>query len=395
MAQSDCHPSIDILTEFLEESSAGNWNISKSTLGGRGLFATQPIKQGTLIFSNKPLALGPRDDHVDDFFCTVCYQVIPLRKICDKCQLKICSKHCEQSEHHIKECNFITANWNRKPNHDKYSEALSRVLIHLRLLLLNPDNKLSLDLYQKDNNELFESEEIKTLCNNYDIPLEHIQYMTTFNSIIKINTFRVASNIQKNNIRIRGFYPVSAFLNHSCIPNTRNVFDENYKMSVYASKDIDTEEEILTCYTGLLWSTPTRLLQLYMTKQFWCKCNRCKDRTEKGTKLSALKCVNKNCSGLILPVSPTDLRSQWQCDKCSSKISHEQISTIQSILGSLVGTLDLDNRFNLENIILQRLSQFTPYCNHIFVDLRLRLALKIGEDSKLNGICNKKYPDLL
>lgn len=202
----------------------------------------------------------------------------------------------------------------------------------------------------------------------------------------------MSSSEQDNTVPLRGLYPLSALLNHNCLPNTRNTFTKDRSMAVYASKDIETGEEIFSCYTGLLWCTPARRCQLYKTKHFWCKCDRCKDTTENGTKLSALKCLDKECIGVLLPMTPLDPTSDWQCDNCSRVEPPARISSVQSILGSLVGSLDLDDQFRLETFVLERLAKFIPYSSHIFVDLRLRLVLKLGYANglALNGTKFKK-----
>lgn len=361
-----------------------NWSIKKSDLGGRGLFTTKLIKKGSLIFDNKPLVIGPRVDNVIGLYCTVCYKISDHIFKCDNnvCLMQLCSKECKIALEHKQMCDFITKNWIPKSNY-KRSETLCRVQIYLKFLLLEDKNLLN--ILQKSETTL-NFQEIDDLYYKYDVPDEQRNFMSVINSILKINSFRIASNPQDRKILLRGLYPLSSFLNHSCVPNTRNIFQKDYTMSVFATKDIKAGEEILTCYTGFLWSTPARRCQIYKTKKFWCKCRRCDDRTEMGTNLSALKCINKNCVGILLPVLPTDPRTDWNCDNCETRVPANRICVVQSALGSLVGTLDLDERFHLETVVLERLAKLIPYCSHIFVDLRLRLAIRVGsEGMKLNG----------
>ena len=378
---------IPLLTAYLEEPTQPIWTIKRSSLGGRGLFASQIIKKGTLIFKNKPLVVAPRADRAGNTYCSVCYQISSSCYACGRCALRICSEDCKTSEAHAAECNFILNNWKLKPDSDQYSGVLARMQIYLRFLLLSDEHKLLLSVLQSCTIDT-KFEELEILFTKYEIPEDQISFMKLVHSIIKINSFRIANNPHDRKIPLRGLFPLSAFLNHSCVPNTRNVFNSDYTMAVYATRDIEVGEEILTCYTGLLLCTPARRCQLNRTKHFWCKCERCKDTTEMGTKLSALKCFNKECVGILLPVSPLDPRGEWCCDNCASRTPPDEICTIQSILGSLVGSLDLDEQFRLEAAILARLANFIPYSNHIFIDLRLRLALKIGftEGLKLNGI---------
>ncbi|XP_052758517.1 SET domain-containing protein SmydA-8-like [Galleria mellonella] len=370
--------------EYITQRS---WVIKKSNLGGRGLFASKFIKKGSLIFTNKPLVIGPRADCAAKTYCSICYVISEFCYPCDKCSLFICSKECGISQEHAKECAFILDYWKPKTPCDKKSKVLNQMLIYLRFFLLNEEQKQLVSFLQKSNN-YSDFEELKALCSQYEIPKYQVQFIRTINAMIKLNSFRISESSCKKTIPLRGIFHLSSFLNHSCVPNTRNVFKNDYTMCVFASKDIEIGEEILTCYTGILWCTPVRRCHLKKTKNFWCKCRRCADPTEMNTKLSALKCFNKECVGFLIPLVPLNPETEWRCDNCKTIATPHHVSTVHSVLGSLVGILDLDDKFRLETVILEKISNFIPYSNHIFTDLRLRLALKIGftEGLKLNGI---------
>lgn len=346
----------------------------------------KPIKQGELIFSNRALIVGPRGDHAHEKFCTICYELNEDCYPCGKCGLLVCSAKCESCEQHKKECIFLVANWKLKPNCERNPTDLSNALVHSRSLMVDDEEKYLLSIMQKNQKEYVE--DIDTLCSSYEIPKDQIDFMKLIDSVLKLNAFRIAQKPSDTKVPLRGLYLMSALLNHSCAPNTRNVYRENNNMAVYATKDIEIGEEIFTCYTGLLWCTLARRCQLQKTKNFWCKCKRCEDPTEMGTRLSALKCLNKECVGVLLPMTPLNPASDWKCDNCGSLVLPAKVSVVQSVLGSLVGSMDLDDQFRLETLVLEKLSHFIPYSNHIFVDLRLRLALKLGftEKLKLKGI---------
>ncbi|XP_072936963.1 SET domain-containing protein SmydA-8-like [Epargyreus clarus] len=384
-----CTDITERLRKYTGSSQNSAWTVQESALGGRGLFASKPIKKGSLIFTNKPLVIGARADSSTSIHCSNCYQsdsCVP----CEKCQLLICSDMCKQSQEHSKECNYIASTLVPKVRNEENCFIFARVLIYFRFLLLSVNEQAVVNLLQRGQSHS-SFEELDALCSKYYVPEEEIQKIKVINTILKINSFRVAKSSCEKKIPIRGLYPLSAFLNHSCLPNTRNVFLKDHTMAVYATQNIDVGEELLSCYTGLLWCTPARRYQLYKTKSFWCKCERCKDPTEKGTRLSALKCSDKNCIGVILPTDPLACDTTWCCDICCNMTPPERVNIIQSVLGSLVGTLQLDDKFNLENAVLDRLASFVPYSNHIFVDIRLRLAFKLGSNDgrRLNGIIKK------
>lgn len=74
-----------------------------------------------------------------------------------------------------------------------------------------------------------------------------------------------------------------------------------------------------------------RLEHLLTNKYFICKCERCVDPTELSTNLSSLKCIGdigKDCGGTLLPTKPTDVETDWFCDKCEVHIANEQIEIV-------------------------------------------------------------------
>lgn len=384
---------VEDLKQHLEQNAENlsqSWEIRRSNLGGRGLFATKPIQKGILIFMNKPLAIGPRIDRSQVAFCSICFEISESCEKCDKCFLMICSQNCKSATRHNEKCDFITTNWNLK---ETSTRELSEMLIYLDCLLLSSDQMSMLSWLQKSKFSNVNSSELKEFLAKNIIPEHQVEVINMVYTVLKINSFRVSANSQKKTVPLRALYPLSAFLNHSCIPNTRNVFNEEYSMAVYASRDIKPGEEIVTCYTGLLLCTPARRIQMYKTKRFWCNCERCSDVTEMGTRLSALKCLDKDCIGVLMPVTPLDPQCEWQCDNCSAIQSTARVSAIQGVLGSLVGALNLDDHLQLETFLLERLAVLIPYSNHIFVDMRLRLALNLGfvEDLKMIGIIRMSF----
>ncbi|XP_050361712.1 SET domain-containing protein SmydA-8-like isoform X2 [Nymphalis io] len=354
--------------------------IGKSPLGGRGLFTGERIKKGSLIFVNEPIVYGPRANCEVEKFCSNCFHISDSCYPCGKCYAFVCSDICNSSSVHIKLCAFICDNWRLNNNSNKIEKKsliLARMLIYIQFLFLSKKQKDLLGLFQRGQiKDTFE--DLNNLQSIYCIPDQHIKFLNFVQSIIKINSFRISHSLNCNKIELRGLYPLSAFMNHSCIPNTRNVFTSNYFMAIYATRDIEKGDEITSCYTGLLWCTPARRYQLYKSKNFWCFCARCNDKTEMGTILSALKCFNKPCIGNLLPINPVDSQTKWFCDNCRIFVPYTKINMIQSVLGSLVGALRLDDEIRLENYILQRLTIFIPYSNHVFVDIHLRLAIKLG-----------------
>lgn len=97
-------------------------------------------------------------------------------------------------------------------------------------------------------------------------------------------------------------FPKISMLNHSCDPNIRNTFDGPY-LSIYATRDIASNEEIFNCYgpNYKLMSTLDRQSSLKQQYCFDCKCNKCMSLIMDQTyaKYYEYVCSNENCRAPI------------------------------------------------------------------------------------------------
>ena len=65
-------------------------------------------------------------------------------------------------------------------------------------------------------------------------------------------------------------------------------------------------------------------------RKYWffdCRCNRCTDRTEFGTNMSAVLCL-KCKKGYLLPLNSLEYKSDWTCDNCHISTKYEMIDEI-------------------------------------------------------------------
>lgn len=100
-----------------------------------------------------------------------------------------------------------------------------------------------------------------------------------------------------------GLFPRYSLLNHSCLCNTATVKRADFSLSLLAVSDIAAGEEITTRYTTPQWGTLRRQQMLQRQWFFSCGCRRCRDPTEFGTMLNAVRC--KECQGgYQLPKEP-------------------------------------------------------------------------------------------
>lgn len=209
------------------------------------------------------------------------------------------------------------------------------------------------------------------------------EFMRNVCCVLDSNAFETRVNVGDSQSQsLRGLYPLSSLLNHSCAPNTTHLFDDEQKMIVKASVPIKKDSEILNYYTALLWSTASRRHHLATTKHFWCQCERCKDPQEFGVCLNGLKCIAQGCQGVIFPLDPLDNGSKWQCELCHNVVTSQKIGIVQSGLGGFLKTVDLTDMDDLMNFIQNRLPKVVPASNQISIELKNQVVWTLGHTEK-------------
>ncbi|XP_062524313.1 SET domain-containing protein SmydA-8 isoform X3 [Bombyx mori] len=294
------------------------WTVRESTVGGRGIIATEDIPCGEVLFVDRPLIFGPRCGNVIRG-CTVCskFEDDGFFK-CSLCALLLCSTECQ--DFHTDDCNII-AGWKKKVDIEEIDEiVMSHALAAIRALSLNQEQKQFMSALAAHTLPQHGGEIIK-LKQYFEIPEEIEKDMIFACQALDTNAFQIATPYGKKEMSLRGLYPVAGLMNHSCLPNATYSYNDERQMIVKTSRFIAAGTEIFTCYSGILWGTTTRRSYLFKTKHFWCKCERCADPTENGTMLAALCCLANECTtGYLLPIEPLKSSSSWQCTACGLRV---------------------------------------------------------------------------
>lgn len=362
------------------------WRIENSPLEGRGVFANRDIQVGEVIFKDSPLVSGPRAGTSAKLHCVICMKVRNLKPCSKGCGLPICSPECAQNLNHIKECEFITSH---DGNFNEISVELFRALTPIRAIFFDEKQKelllnLCKHVHQKHG---FEVELLKLKINLTEAE-ERLLRETCY--VLDANAFEIMVDSKDgfDEFSLRGLYPIGALLNHSCVPNTTHLFDNNQRMIIKSTVFIPKDAEILTSYTTLLWATAARRHHLWTTKHFYCTCERCKDPKECNTFLSALKCTNPIvCDGILSPLDAMDRNSKWLCDLCGIKVNRSAIGMVQSALGSMLMTINMANPNDLIDLLKNRVHKVVPMTNQIVAELKCRVVWLLGrsDGSLWNG----------
>ncbi|XP_053681684.1 SET domain-containing protein SmydA-8 [Sabethes cyaneus] len=371
---------------------------------GRGLVATRDIAPDELIFLDRPILLGPRTNNYDVIFCASCCRIQQKLTLCSGgCRLPICSK-CDSSgaseTSHSAECRIINS-WQPK-DRKRYCKSILYALTAIRALLLNARDRsivLGMEGHPPRKDLVTEIEWLlkEKIFANLAEDGPQVAFLRQVVNILNTNAFetsRIVSDQENNDHEIvqRGLYILGALMNHRCLPNTRYVFDEQLVMRCYASKPIRRGEQIFNNYSRTLWGTHHRIVQLCFSKHFLCGCRRCRDPTELGTYLGALKCVRERCTGgRMLPSDPLKVSSVWQCDACGLKMDNLRITKIQEIAGRMVlnNAVKRDAAY-IVDYLKDHAARFLLPCNQFTVELKLQAIRKIQQDASLELLLEKE-----
>ena len=140
-----------------------------------------------------------------------------------------------------------------------------------------------------------------------ELGIEEESLMKTCCLVLNATAFEVESS---EGLSLRGLYPLSGMMNHSCSPNTSFFFTDGGRfMTVTAAKPLLEGDQVFTSYCPLLWPTWARRFHLSATKHFDCDCPRCEDPTV-CTKNSLLIIFYNRFYGLIVSLKHFSIK-EW------------------------------------------------------------------------------------
>uniref|UniRef100_A0A182MJM8 SET domain-containing protein n=1 Tax=Anopheles culicifacies TaxID=139723 RepID=A0A182MJM8_9DIPT len=395
------------LLEFLGElvpPGEPPWDIGVFEGYGRGLVATRDIDVHELVFIDRPVLVGPRVNNYEVIFCASCCCILRRLQLCTGgCRLPICSR-CDFSvgaaSPHAAECRLIQS-WQPK-DAGRYSKNILYALTSIRgFLLSDRDRSIVLQMEGHPPRKEMTTEIERLLKDGYFWNLDGegpaVRYLRQVVNVLNTNAFetsRIVADEENNNheIILRGLYILGALMNHCCRPNVRYVFDDQLRMRVHASRPIKKGEQIMNNYSKILWGTQHRIIHLCFSKNFLCCCDRCKDPTESGTYLGALKCVRESCpEGRLLPINPLKISSLWRCDRCNLKMDNIKATKIQEIAGRMI----LNNAIKREasyiiDYLNDHIVKFLLPTNQFTVELKLQAIKKIQPDRPLSELREKE-----
>ncbi|XP_005188645.2 SET domain-containing protein SmydA-8 [Musca domestica] len=185
---------------------------------------------------------------------------------------------------------------------------------------------------------------------------------------------------------MRGLYPQVSLLAHNCCPNANQAIDDQYRMKVYANREIGRGEVVTNSYTNLLLGTDERRQILREGKYFHCTCARCEDPTELGSHMSSFIC--SACAGHKQEsyiVKDGDSQT-WKCQKCEHTLRPEQVAKI--LEKSKEEMFHAHGDYRRLEYLLAKLCTILHKNHYLVVDLKQEMANILR-----NAILNSRRPN--
>ncbi|KAH9026262.1 SET domain-containing protein [Lactarius deliciosus] len=331
---------------------------------GRGVYATERLTKGGVIFGSKPPVYVLSTKNLEHF-CSSCIAPAPTTglKRCTLCKnLWYCNATCQNNDWalHKKECDAMRRWAAGAPSPDVAIPAepircLGRVLWGRRKQGLDSVWTREIDAMQSHRTSLPpEATESHT-------HLAHAK-LVPFGINNAAGIVDLMSRFATNSITLTSpaLAPLGvALINHSCEPNAVVVFPRSTKdhptqepeAQVIAIRDIALDEEIFTSYIDTTLPRTHRQAALSATYNFACKCTLC-SKPPKPDPREALACP-KNCGGSC--PFPSEEDPLTRCVKCKSAVA-----STDSVLDALrIGQEALQKATSLQFADLPKAQQLT------------------------------------
>ncbi|KAG2108658.1 uncharacterized protein F5147DRAFT_694186 [Suillus discolor] len=385
-----------------------NVEVRVSEISGRGLWARNLIKAGSVIISLRPYSFALASRYLDSH-CSSCAATSNSGLLrCTKCRtVWYCNTTCQTNDWslHRLECSALTK-WAKSAPSKNLSvpsdavRCLGRILWQKKKEGFDSSWSKEIDALQSHRHSL----EPHVVENNTHLAHSLVRYLGLSSpgdlsefgilsagdladliSRFVTNTFALTSpSLTPVGVSVS---PLIALFNHSCDPGAVIVFPrssrnsvEEPQMQVIALRDISPNEEILTSYIDTTLPRSIRQAALKETYDFTCQCQLCHDDNIIDPRES-IWCP-KSCGGMC--PAPSDESETYHCVKCRAVVATptfimDALHIGQEALAKATSIQDTDHDKALQlttNIIPRLVSAgLTPSCHPLLPLIGLHQSL--------------------
>lgn len=388
-----------------------NIEVRVSAISGRGLWAKDPIKAGSVIISLRPHSFALASRCLDSHCSSCAAASISGLLRCTGCRtVWYCNATCQTNDWslHRLECSALRKWAKSAPSRDLSvpSDAvrcLGRILWQKRKEGFDSSWSKEIDALQSHRHSL----QPRVVENSTHLAHSLIRYLglsspgdlsefgilsagdlTDLISRFVTNTFALTSpSLTPVGVSVS---PLVALFNHSCDPGAVIVFPrssrnpaEEPKMQVIALRDISPNEEILTSYIDTTLPRSLRQDALKETYDFTCQCELCDDNNKLDPRES-IWCP-KSCGGMC--PAPSDESKTYQCAKCGAVVATpglimDELRIGQEALAKATSIQDTDHDKALQlttNVIPRLVSVgLAPSCHPLLALIGLHKSLLLS-----------------
>ncbi|KAI0076540.1 SET domain-containing protein [Panus rudis PR-1116 ss-1] len=406
--------STEVSLAGLHASLPSNVRVRQTKETGRGLYAKETFKPGSVVLAVRPLVSVLSTSNLEAY-CSYCCSPAPKGglKRCTRCRkVWYCDATCQNNDwaSHRMECPALLR-WEATAPSSSLSippdavRALGRILWGFQREGLNSTWTKEFAMMQSHRGNLpptaFESHThlahsvvrylgISSPEDMAPYGLNSAGDLVDLISRFTTNTFTLTSpSLTPIGTSIS---PTMALVNHSCEPNSVMVFPhtpntpaiQEPRMHLVAIRDIAPGDEIVASYIDITLPRELRLKALKETYNFDCRCKLCRKKSENDPR-SCMYCP-KSCGGLC-PL-PTEENNLTRCNKCKAAVA----STDAVLDAVRVGQEGLDKATTLQfkdpvkakqlttNLIpIMSTAGLTPSTHPLLAMLRLHLELLVEQ----------------
>ncbi len=352
------------------------------------MVAARNIDPLELILTEEPAVVGPYSKTL--IGCLQCSRKLnPLTAHpCSGCGFPVCDEKCEKGPLHRPECEFFRKR-QEKVNIAASIETGHVAIAPLRMLLKKtsePKTFARIDMLMDHLDKRSSNVPSLNGSNNCVPNLQLVKAIVTIRELAFMDEFRndeierMIGILKTNGMKLENvdgapgvaLYPIYCLINHACFNNTNYVKFPDLHLELRSQLPIVKGEEIFTRYISSTIGNSRRREDIQKYWFFDCECTRCRDTTEMGSYMSAVRCLDC-ATGFLLPVTWDSYEPDWACDACDAVLPHAVVDDVLTTIEKQVGENAGDKLSELEEMLFHYQKILHP--NHyILIDLMHNLV---------------------
>lgn len=341
------------------------WKVEK----GR-LVATREIKPLEVVVVDRAIVTIP----TGKVCCLGCGREVSCTYLCPSCRLPLCGTACPRAHSHRPECSVLAGVEVPVVEEEAEDQAIFPTVGVIRILTMKKERpndwaRICCLPWSPDPSTSPQLAQVQGLLSGLGYTEDEVE-----------QAFHLARSYGYNlpdlpDGMVRSVFPLQTRLGHSCLPSLQYIEREGGRHIVLqAVKPISRGEPLTVRYTPFLQGRIGLTRWLRKQRGVYCSCARCADGTELGTFTSSALCPEEGCreeGGLLLPVDPTALGTDWICSSCQKLTKSREIEELEESFVSRFckmpkGDLncyyrflnELGERFHASHHLVMRMAQF-------------------------------------